>query len=370
MTRATHPAGGRRISVPGPVRARAVPIRHQPAEDFRDVRFPFSAAAAAVADRRIRSAFRLLLLLRPRRNPGVMPRVVELFAKRGLVPQRWNSAVSDRRWHRCADGGLDRDVADYIARCMRQIVGVETVLTGRDPPRWLSRRACPSPTISAPATASTAGASCRWSPATTAIGWLLPDNAAALAVSRRCSRPRASASGWSPRGMSTRSAPRSTRWSRRSSSRSRSRNGATRPLTSWRARASRRYSGSTAARCRFSGCAPMACTSTATASWTAAASVDRPARAGQAGRARQARQHRRRRHRQRPQHRRDAVQGGRGGRRDPGVARRAGAAGRRGQLSDGDRSSASATTCCMSTTSNCRPISYRRTATARSSISS
>jgi hypothetical protein len=63
-------------------------------------------------------------------EPGVMPRVMQLFAKRGLVPRRWNSIAS-------ASGlsidvemtGLDHDAADYIARCMRLIHGVETVLT-------------------------------------------------------------------------------------------------------------------------------------------------------------------------------------------------------------------------------------------------
>ena len=29
-----------------------------------------------------------------RAEPGVMPRVLELFAKRGLVPQRWHSAAA------------------------------------------------------------------------------------------------------------------------------------------------------------------------------------------------------------------------------------------------------------------------------------
>jgi hypothetical protein len=59
-----------------------------------------------------------------------MPRVVELFAKRGLVPQKWQSAVSESGLAiEVQMGGLERDVADYIARCMRQIVGVETVLT-------------------------------------------------------------------------------------------------------------------------------------------------------------------------------------------------------------------------------------------------
>ena len=68
------------------------------------------------------------LLARP--EPGVMPRVVELFAKRGLVPQKWHSAASPSALSiEVQIGGLEHDVADYIGRCMRQIVGVETVLT-------------------------------------------------------------------------------------------------------------------------------------------------------------------------------------------------------------------------------------------------
>jgi acetolactate synthase small subunit len=68
-----------------------------------------------------------------RAEPGVMPRVLELFAKRGLVPSFWRSAVSG------ADQalltieiqmrGLGRDIADYIAACLRQITAVEAVLT-------------------------------------------------------------------------------------------------------------------------------------------------------------------------------------------------------------------------------------------------
>ena len=65
-----------------------------------------------------------------RAEPGVMPRVVELFAKRGLVPQKWHStAAAEGLMIDVQMGGLDRDLASYIARCMRQIVGVETVLT-------------------------------------------------------------------------------------------------------------------------------------------------------------------------------------------------------------------------------------------------
>ena len=58
-----------------------------------------------------------------------MPRVVELFAKRGLVPSSWISRAS---------GGeltidvqmrdLDRETTQYIARCLRQIVSVDVVL--------------------------------------------------------------------------------------------------------------------------------------------------------------------------------------------------------------------------------------------------
>jgi len=63
-------------------------------------------------------------------EPGVMPRVLELFAKRGLVPQRWHSAAAGKALTIDVQiGGLRRDTADYIAQCMRQIVGVETVLT-------------------------------------------------------------------------------------------------------------------------------------------------------------------------------------------------------------------------------------------------
>jgi hypothetical protein len=59
-----------------------------------------------------------------------MPRVLELFAKRGLVPQRYLGTASDTTLTIDVEiGGLGRDTADYIARCMRQIAGVEVVLT-------------------------------------------------------------------------------------------------------------------------------------------------------------------------------------------------------------------------------------------------
>lgn len=64
---------------------------------------------------------------------GVMPRVMELFAKRDLVPYRWYAdLIEGARDELSIDvqvADIEPDLADYIARCMRQIWGVETVLT-------------------------------------------------------------------------------------------------------------------------------------------------------------------------------------------------------------------------------------------------
>lgn len=66
-------------------------------------------------------------------DPGILPRVLALFAKRSLVPERWtgqrslhdeNELVIDLQV-----AGLDREQTDYIARCLGQIPGVFSVLT-------------------------------------------------------------------------------------------------------------------------------------------------------------------------------------------------------------------------------------------------
>jgi hypothetical protein len=58
-----------------------------------------------------------------------MPRVVELFAKRGLVPSSWISRVSGSELTIDLQlAGLDAETAHYIARCLRQIVAVDVVL--------------------------------------------------------------------------------------------------------------------------------------------------------------------------------------------------------------------------------------------------
>jgi acetolactate synthase small subunit len=62
-------------------------------------------------------------------EPGVMPRVVALFAKRGLVPTSWISRVSGRELTIDLQmRGLGAEEATYIAQCLRQMVSVDVVL--------------------------------------------------------------------------------------------------------------------------------------------------------------------------------------------------------------------------------------------------
>ncbi len=66
-------------------------------------------------------------------EPGVMPRVLELFAKSGLVPSRWVSDVSGPRGRDLSIDiqaeSLSPELSAQIARCLRQIPGVGAVLT-------------------------------------------------------------------------------------------------------------------------------------------------------------------------------------------------------------------------------------------------
>jgi acetolactate synthase small subunit len=70
-------------------------------------------------------------------DPGVMPRVLELFAKRGLVPSAWRSSTCGTDQTALTIEiqmrGLGRDLTDYIAACLRQITFVEVVLTSEKP---------------------------------------------------------------------------------------------------------------------------------------------------------------------------------------------------------------------------------------------
>ncbi len=62
-------------------------------------------------------------------GPSVLPRVLEYFAKRGLVPDRFDARRNG------ADLTVDiqvrdmeQDLAHYIGRCLNEIVEVERVL--------------------------------------------------------------------------------------------------------------------------------------------------------------------------------------------------------------------------------------------------
>ena len=68
--------------------------------------------------------------------PDVMPRVLEQFAKRDLVPIRWHSAiVPGPRAELQIDvqvEGLAPATGHYIARCVATLVNVRHVLTSTD----------------------------------------------------------------------------------------------------------------------------------------------------------------------------------------------------------------------------------------------
>lgn len=102
----------------------SAPAALRPASSCSDPR-PLAPAAAPVY------CFSILAAA----APGVMPRLLELFAKRGLVPTRWHSDVTGPDGRDLAVDiqvdGLDVQTGDYIARCLRQVFEVDTVLTSQ-----------------------------------------------------------------------------------------------------------------------------------------------------------------------------------------------------------------------------------------------
>ena len=63
-------------------------------------------------------------------DPGVMPRALELFAKRGLMPSSWHSSVvGEDLTIDIQMRGMAGDLAEYVAACLRQIAYVQVVLT-------------------------------------------------------------------------------------------------------------------------------------------------------------------------------------------------------------------------------------------------
>lgn len=62
-------------------------------------------------------------------SPGVMPRLLELFAKRGLTPSEWHSRVDGSTLAvEIQVAGMPPALAEYIAACLRQIYMVDRVL--------------------------------------------------------------------------------------------------------------------------------------------------------------------------------------------------------------------------------------------------
>jgi hypothetical protein len=58
-------------------------------------------------------------------EPGVLPRALELLAKRGLVPARvFAQAADDLLSVEIEVEGLEADAADHVGRCLGEIVGV------------------------------------------------------------------------------------------------------------------------------------------------------------------------------------------------------------------------------------------------------
>jgi len=61
-------------------------------------------------------------------EPGVLPRALELIAKRGLVPARvFAQADADLLSVEIEVEGLEAEVAEHVGRCLGQLVGVRQV---------------------------------------------------------------------------------------------------------------------------------------------------------------------------------------------------------------------------------------------------
>ena len=61
-------------------------------------------------------------------EPGVLPRALELLAKRGLVPNRvFAQTADDALSVEIEVEGLEPDTADHVGRCLSQIVGIRQI---------------------------------------------------------------------------------------------------------------------------------------------------------------------------------------------------------------------------------------------------
>ncbi len=99
-----------------------------PRSDLSKLSFRPSAAAPSARGRRAVLCFQVLA----EAEPGVMPRVLELFAKRNLIPHRWHSDLGGPAGRELAIdlqvAGLSAETGEYIARSIRQLHYVDQVL--------------------------------------------------------------------------------------------------------------------------------------------------------------------------------------------------------------------------------------------------
>ena len=88
-------------------------------------RFPSNSEASATA----------CFSIQAEADPGVMPRVLELFAKRGLIPSRWHSDLEAETTGRPSltidlqVSGLSRQQVEHVSATLRGMVSVNSVLT-------------------------------------------------------------------------------------------------------------------------------------------------------------------------------------------------------------------------------------------------
>jgi hypothetical protein len=65
-------------------------------------------------------------------DPGLMPRIMELWAKRGLMPERWHggrTGLGEREMYIDIETSeLDQERAQQVAESMRCVFGVSQVL--------------------------------------------------------------------------------------------------------------------------------------------------------------------------------------------------------------------------------------------------
>lgn len=97
---------------------------------FRSNRAPSEATPESAPVAGLRTpAFCISIDIAP--DPGSMARVLEQFARRGLLPTRWHSDVvgSCMMQIDVQIDGLPAALGEDIARCLRSIVGVQSVLT-------------------------------------------------------------------------------------------------------------------------------------------------------------------------------------------------------------------------------------------------